>query len=190
MHFGDNFCILARVSINAPHRHVVIDRFEPPDSSFYNQQENEMKIFPIITFALIMTQSGYAAITRCLPLSANTPCTGGMNSTDKVEWSTTCNNTPVHGIGLCSNTSAATVGATGQPTLTYSNNVMYCWCKMIYPAVSSWVFALSLKYLEGYNPGPADQCTQECSNKCNDLMNAKTTDGTNFRKAIFQGLYI
>lgn len=183
MHFGDNFCILARVSINAPHRHVVIDRFEPPDSSFYNQQENEMKIFPIITFALIMTQSGYAAITRCLPLSANTSCTGnGRDSFNKVEWVATCNNTPVHGIGLCSDTPGTTIGTTGQPTLTYSNNAQYCWCKMLYPAVSSWVFAFDFK---AYG-----DCAQECSIQCEIKLGDKNTDGTNFRQAIFHGLYI
>lgn len=183
MHFGDNFCILARVSINAPLWHVVIDRFEPPDSSFYNQQENEMKIFPIITFALIMTQSGYAAITRCLPLSANTSCTGnGRDSFNKVEWVATCNNTPVHGIGLCSDTPGTTIGATGQPTLTYSSDAQYCWCKMLYPAVSSWVFAFDFK---AYG-----DCAQECSIQCEIKLGDKNTDGTNFRQAIFHGLYI
>ncbi len=102
------------------------------------------------------------AVTKCVALNSSTTCTidDYKNHTD---WASTCTtygvSTPVSGIGICSSTDGGSgyQTATELDTSSTPDDNKYCWCRMISPAVSRWV----------YSAAPATiYCDRYCANNC------------------------
>ena len=119
-----------------------------------------------------------AAVTKCVALDSSTTCAGSAvgNSAD---WSATCTtgNTgiPIQGIAFCSNQQDGGPSAKSS-TITVSSissENSNCWCKMVSPAVSSWV-----------SIGRFSGCEYDCSRYC--LFS--TQDNSVFRSALFSDL--
>lgn len=107
------------------------------------------------------------AVTKCVALNrSNTRCGQQTPPYNVADWTTTCttNETEIQisGIGICS----ATTGTTSQMGKTATSLNMsstaadnkYCWCRMISPAVSRWVFRWPMQ--------SADDCSKECAKLC------------------------
>lgn len=88
------------------------------------------------------------AVTKCVKLSpTKTTCTANYSAfRGKSDWTANCTTSgtsvTVQGIGICSSTNGGSKGATAD-TLDISADAgknEYCWCKIISPANSKWVY--------------------------------------------------
>lgn len=131
-----------------------------------------------------------AAVTKCVNLSSGTTCKAISVSVygNNVEWRGLCNSINVRGVSKCSSTANTTwyhkVGFINTTSATANNK--YCYCKLISPAVSSWVVIGFCTSSSCVMPGggTASECEQYCAKSCQDELINKD----NFRSAIFSGL--
>ena len=131
-----------------------------------------------ITIALCTPAS---AVTKCVKLSSSTTCSYVNPGTYVVDWTSNCTSSgtsvAISGISQCSSTSGSSVGQKATALkISGGTDDKYCWCKMVSPAVSSWVFR--------YASVSASDCANFCANAC---ANAAAYDAS-FRSALFSGL--
>ena len=116
-----------------------------------------------------------AAVTKCVALNSNTTCDTGDGTSGNVVVNATCTtngtSVDVQIVGSLSSTRGTSEGETN--SAPSSSNRLYCWCKMISPAVSKWVYAY-------YTTNSSDMCSATCSRylSFND----------DFRNALFSNL--
>ena len=136
-----------------------------------------MRKFIVFIFALFICGTTNAA-TMCVKLNASKNCSFKSPGYYTSDWTSTCSSVAVSGIGYCSSKDGGTRG-TKSSSLTVSDTVeenKYCWCKMVSPAVSSWVFHI------GTNT--AAICARYCTYYCASIF----TD-SDFRSAMFSDLH-
>lgn len=131
-----------------------------------------------ITIALCTPAS---AVTKCVKLSSSTTCSYVNPGGYVVDWTSNCTSSgtsvAISGISQCSSTRGSLVGqkATGLK-ISGGTGDKYCWCKMVSPAVSSWVFS--------FDYGSASSCADNCAFSCaRDPRRVPS-----FRSALFSGL--
>ena len=131
-----------------------------------------------------ITTTGAHAVTKCVALnSSSTTCATDYTQYQKrTDWAATCTtngvSTPISGIGICSSTKGGSTGGTATELDTsYAPDENHnCWCRMISPAVSRWVFNRS--------DLPAGDCAQLCAYYCAIAVR----DFASFRSAMFGSL--
>ena len=125
-----------------------------------------------------------SAVQKCVALdSSTTTCTSTMTY-GKADWSATCTtngtSVPIKGIAMCSNQAADAQYGTSDAITTVSSTTdttnVNCWCKMVEPAVSSWVFI--------YVYTSASYCARDCSDYCA----YRARSDSEFRSALFGSL--
>ena len=122
-----------------------------------------------------------SAVTKCVKLSSSTTCSYVNPGTSVVDWTSNCTSSgtsvAISGISQCSSTSGSSNGQKATVLeISGGTDDKYCWCKMVSPAVSSWVFTT-----------PTDSafpCVHNCASSCayRAALNAS------FRSALFSGL--
>ena len=124
------------------------------------------------------------AVQKCVALdSSTTTCTSTMTY-GKADWSATCTtngtSVPIKGIAMCSNQAADAQYGTSDAITTVSSTTdttnVNCWCKMVEPAVSSWVYIST--------HASAGDCARNCSFVCP----YRAKDYSKFRAALFGSL--
>ena len=118
------------------------------------------------------------AVTKCVKLTSSTTCTSASGATNQSNWSATCGGIEIQGVALCGSQDGGSIGATTETVTTSltSDDNKYCWCKMVSPAVSSWVFNRSLPSAGG--------CAYACATHC-----ARGAQGISaFQTPLFSGL--
>ena len=145
-----------------------------------------MKLKIILAGAILcaITTTGAQAVTKCVAWDGGTTCTSDYSQYQyHTDWAATCTtngvSTPISGIGICSSTSGSSAGketATELDTSSTSDDNKYCWCRMISPAVSRWVFANKIP--------SANYCPQNCAYFCADYVQRIMM----FRVALFGSL--
>lgn len=149
-----------------------------------------MKKFIFSLFAIFAVTSSYAA-TKCIAMGASSKCEKtyndptGQNLTaepGQSDWGASCNSISIHGIALCgSDTGLSTGSVVDSVTISGDVNVnKACFCKIVQPVVSQWVFAETRS--------TAGDCAWWCQNACA----GKTIDSANnanFHNAILGVLY-
>ena len=144
----------------------------------------------LIAFA---TATSYAA-TKCIALNSQASCrnnysgaAGNYNAEPgQSDWGSSCTGAngasiTVHGIALCGSDTGVSSGATVD-SVRVSGDVsqnQYCYCKMVQPVVSRWVFAKK-------HDQSAGDCAYWCQNTCADFMNQNTNG---FRSSVLGVLY-
>ena len=132
-----------------------------------------------------ITTTGAHAVTKCAALnSSSTTCTSDYVQYQKhTDWAATCTtngvSTPISGIGICSSKKVASqydYAVTQLDTSPTADDNKHCWCRMISPAVSHWVFRNSLT--------SAGICAQACAYQCAESI--KTSPP--FRYGLFGSL--
>ena len=100
------------------------------------------------------------AVTKCVKLSSSTTCTSSPDWAGQSNWSATCGGIEIQGVAFCSSQDGGSVGTKSETVTTSltSDDNKYCWCKMVSPAVSSWVFYFSR--------ASAGDCAFYCANNC------------------------
>ena len=118
------------------------------------------------------------AVTKCVKLTSSTTCTSHSGAVGQSNWSATCGGIEIQGVAFCGSQKGGSIGATTETVTTSStsNNNKYCWCKMVSPAVSSWVF--------GGSAPSTDNCVGGCASSCGYDAQINST----FRSALFSGL--
>ncbi len=132
-----------------------------------------------ITIALCTPAS---AVTKCVKLSSSTTCSYVNPGTYVVDWTSNCTSSgtsvAISGISQCSSTSGSSVGQKATALkISGGTDDKECWCKMVSPAVSSWVFRSPHR--------SASSCANSCADAC--ASGAQAYDAA-FRSALFSGL--
>ena len=121
-----------------------------------------------------------AAVTKCVALnSSSTTCTSPSGPYGQSNWSATCGGIEIQGVAFCGSQNGGSIGTKSETVTTssVSDDNKYCWCKMVSPAVSSWVFY-------NYSSTSAGYCAYNCAYDC-------ATGARNYsalRSALFSGL--
>ena len=135
----------------------------------------------VFTMAIVQVQPTFA-VTKCVALNSNTTCTYKNPGDYVVDWTSTCTtngaSTPISGIAVCSENG----GDVRYPEteLNISSDLdgnLYCWCRMVSPAVSLWVYSDGLAVTSDY-------CLSYCADTCADSMK----NNASFRSALFGSL--
>ena len=118
------------------------------------------------------------AVTKCVKLNSSTTCSTYSSATGQSNWSATCDGVSVQGVAFCGSQDGVSIGATTDAvtTSTTSDNNKYCWCKMVSPAVSRWVFSGAYTL--------AGRCAYACADDCAIFARHFAS----FRSALFSNL--
>ena len=139
-----------------------------------------LKTLFLLVIAITFCQPVYA-VTKCVKLTSSTTCTYVNPGYNVVDWTSNCTTSgtsvAISGISQCSSTSGSSTGQTATSLeISGGTDDKYCWCKMVSPAVSSWVF---------YNVyGSASFCARNCANFCA----SSAANDASFRSALFSNL--
>ncbi len=141
------------------------------------------KILTLTAVGVILTAPAMAVV-QCVGLDAKSATCTLSQPYGKADWSTTCTtngtSVPIKGIAMCSNQAADELFATSDAITTVSSTSdktnVNCWCKMVEPAVSSWVFV--------YAETSAGNCAYNCAIDCVGLVKTMSS----FRSALFGSL--
>ena len=117
------------------------------------------------------------AVTKCVKLTSSTTCNPGSNN-GVADWSATCGGIAIQGVAFCGSQDGGSVGTKSEnvTTSSTSDDNKYCWCKMVSPAVSRWVF---------FNARTsAGICLNSCANGCAFIAQVDAS----FRSVLFSGL--
>lgn len=118
------------------------------------------------------------AVTKCVKLTPSTTCSSSSGAPGQSNWSATCGGIEIQGVAFCGSQNGGSIGTKSEKVTTSaaSDDNKYCWCKMVSPAVSSWVF--------NNMSGSALNCRSLCPRDC--ASNAQMNSA--FRSALFSGL--
>ena len=124
------------------------------------------------------------AVQKCVALDASTTTCTSTAASGNADWSATCTtngtSVPIKGIAMCSNQAADATYGTSDAIKTVSGTTdttnVNCWCKMVEPAVSSWVF------LNAYTSAGV------CANGCSYICANRALIYSGFRSALFGSL--
>ena len=119
------------------------------------------------------------AVTKCVKLTSSTTCTSYSGAAGQSNWSATCGGIEIQGVAFCGSQNGGSEGVTTETVTTSStpDDNKNCWCKMVSPAVSRWVFAYS-------GHGSAGHCADDCSLYC-AFISEESEPG---RAGLFSGL--
>ena len=124
------------------------------------------KLLTLTALGAILT-TPTIAVQKCVALDAsNTTCTSNYEEYDSnPDWGATCTtngvSVSIKGAVTCSKTAGSAVGEVYSgylPTGGSNKDKLHCWCKIISPAISSWV------YLTDYDS--TNLCIGDCARYC------------------------
>ena len=183
----------------AQNKHTIpYNCFEPPDHSFrrvvflvekIREKKTMKKILLLIALGATCCRSGYGGYV-CLA-SAYGECIGVTLDSDQrysVDWAVECTtdeyvssigssrHVRLRGVGMCSTVAATALGDTADSiTVSRSSAGQYCWCKMLSPVVSKWVYM--------GDKGAAASCEQGCGSNCKTAMSGEAVA---YRRVLIQ----
>lgn len=134
----------------------------------------------LLGITIALCQPAYA-VTKCVKLSSSTTCSYVNPGNYVVDWTSNCTSSgtsvAISGISQCSSTSGSSAGQKATALkISGGTDDRYCWCKMVSPAVSSWVFS--------HARGSASLCASNCASNCAAIA----ANLASFRSALFSGL--
>lgn len=135
------------------------------------------QIIVIIASAFVILGNCHAA-TKCVAtLNASQSCQNNAKI-GFIGWQATCGQMTIIGTGACSNVSGGKIAAQADniPAENSSDINKFCWCRMMSPAVSKWIFS--------YPFSSAAECAYSCGYRCAADMNSSVAA----RSAIFKDL--
>lgn len=145
---------------------------------YFNQfvQVKEMKGIKLIFLLFLCIWSVPSwAVSMCLEMTSSTSCTNPGTSVpiSQPDWTIRCSGITIRGVGVCSSSSTRVAS---NPTVSSSS--YYCWCKMIYPAISDFVRMTSTAW------GQFDWCEGACAQRCSQLFYNNATFRNNILKTL------
>lgn len=127
------------------------------------------------------TDGGVAV--KCVKNNGSKTCTNSWVS-NVMDWYSTCSGFTLRGLGYCSKESGSVSTRNTKEYITLSmtpSENRWCWCKVIYPGVTPWIF--------GSEYATKDNCDSDCAGLCGS-MTASTGDSSyaTYRSKIFSNL--
>lgn len=107
-----------------------------------------------------------------------TSCSYSQQTVFSADWKSTCStgvSVTVKGVAYCSS-SSATLNSTATSVTGGGATKRYCWCRVVSPGLSKWVYAI--------DEGDAISCGNNCADDCASKLNSTAA----FRSAILSGL--
>jgi hypothetical protein len=151
------------------------------------------KLFVFSILTMFITCAVNAA-TKCIAMGASSSCTQMSAEASQSDWGSTCNNITIHGISACGTWEIANVASVGDvyETVTYAstpNGNTGCFCKIVQPVVSRWVFAE--RFWDGDDGNAPERCEKWCAATCAGKIAATngSTENQNFHNSILGVLY-
>lgn len=128
------------------------------------------------------TDGGVAV--KCVKNNGSTLCTNSSR-TSSMDWSNTCSGIQVKGMAYCSSDSGnATNRDTKEYLLRSPNDTSlnrWCWCRVISPGVTPWIFGS--EYLT------TEQCNTDCAGLCLYMAgDSSNSSYATYRSKIFSNL--
>ena len=170
-------------------QHYYLNSFEPPTTRIFlvvfsfaqRKKKGGIRMKKHLIIAGIICAASIPpvyAVTKCVKLTSSTTCTSPSGATGQSNWSATCGGIAIQGVAFCGSKNG---GATGVqfgsvPVSSTPDDNRHCWCKMVSPAVSSWVFLISV--------ASAGACAISCANSCANAAQGSSA----FRTPLFSGL--
>ena len=142
------------------------------------------KLLTLTAVGAILTAPA-SAVQKCVALNSLASTCTSTPANGNADWSATCASTtdtsvPIKGIAMCSNQKANAAFGTSDAITTVSSATdttnVNCWCKMVEPAMSSWVYV--------HTGTSASYCASNCSGVCAD----RARNYSAFRRALFGSL--
>lgn len=123
-----------------------------------------MRIINTVLFCgcvLLVSLPSYG-VTKCVVLNSSTTCSSSTQ-TGVLDWSSTCTTngvrTTIRGVSGCASQSGGSNELRDSiNTSGYGDDNKHCWCRMISPAVSKWIFS--------YSYGSGGECDANCGANC------------------------
>ena len=156
-----------------------------------------MKKLLILTAVGAILAAPAMAVQKCVKLTVSSTCAapGYSQAYKYIDWSATCttngNEIPIQGIGVCSTSVPTDYESDSEASeLVVADTIasgssdddttrLGCWCKMVSPAVSKWVFLLN------YTNNEYEDCAPYCALACGARMKG---NNTKFKAALFSNL--
>lgn len=136
------------------------------------RMKNKLLLTTILATVLSLLYSDTTlAAVKCVNLNSHTQCQSA--ALGKAGWEANCG-VSVEGVAICasiSGTTASSLSVSPDPT---KNG--FCWCRLISPAVSQWVYTGIAAYHE--------DCLGDCATQCAEALASDST----FRTRIFSNL--
>lgn len=104
-----------------------------------------------------------ASDTVTVVLDPNIAGTGYTQDANLKTWQATFSYGKIYGIASCNKTSGSVGMVNIGTVMSQTDEGQYCWCKMLVPAVSAWVF-------EDGNSDSASNCAVFCANHCGSYV--------------------
>ena len=151
------------------------------------------KLFVFSILTMFITCAVNAA-TKCIAMGTSSSCQPMSADVSQSDWGPTCNNITIHGISACGTWEIANVASVGNvyETVTYAstpNGNTGCFCKIVQPVVSRWVFAELFK--DESDGNAPERCEKWCAATCAGKIAATdgSTENQNFHNSILGVLY-
>lgn len=125
----------------------------------------------LATVLSLLSSNTTLAAVKCVNLNSNSQCQGA--ALGKAGWEANCG-VSVEGVAICASISGTTASSLSVSTDPTNNG--FCWCRLISPAVSQWVYSGLAAYHE--------DCLGDCAEECAALLALDST----FRTRIFSNL--
>ncbi len=108
------------------------------------------------------------AVTKCVYRYASSECSVYSAKYGSSEWAVSCGGKKVFGVGACSFNFASNMGnsgvVTGSAFVALRDETIvdnkYCWCRMMYPLVSYWIYAVAFDSPVACMHGCAQRCAE------------------------------
>ena len=151
------------------------------------------KLFVFSILTMFITCAVNAA-TKCIAMGSSSSCSQMSADVSQSDWGSICNNITIHGISACGTWEIANVASVGAvyETVTYAstpNGNTGCFCKIVQPVVSRWVFAERFK--DESDGNAPERCEKWCAATCAGKIAATdgSTENQNFHNSILGVLY-
>lgn len=138
----------------------------------------------LILAGIIAVLPDCMAVGVAVPLGVDSTCTSGTGENNAYDWRALCQlnsgtvraSVTVRGVGFCASNTGLTIGDTLETGVTMeSGSNASCFCRMISPWVSQWVFRAR------YGGTSAESsCHMNCAKQCYNAMMTTSTSGYNY----------
>ncbi len=129
----------------------------------------------LFLFVSVLVPGKLDAATMCVKLNAETPPMASTSVAFQSDWSVTeLDGLVIKGVAVCGDVPGEYSAITDIVTVAAANQ--YCWCKIVVPSVSKWVFRA--------DEVNATECAHYCGHHCATAVGR----GAGFRQVIFSTL--
>ena len=148
------------------------------------------KLFVFSILTMFITCAVNAA-TKCIAMGTESTCTSETIDNGQTDWGAVCGDVSIHGVAVCGSWSEGRDlnGVLHKKSVRFDSNTAgntSCFCKIVQPVVSRWVFAEEFFDEGGQTSGY--RCTQYCAATCAGKLGNKSANAE-FFNAVMGELY-